>query len=56
MDENEYWDMVEYAKEKLIDYFGTASGLFPFAEAELLRVESMTPDEILFEAEQQGLI
>lgn len=47
MDEYEYWEMVEYAGEQLTDYYGSASEFFPVAEAELIRVESMTPDEII---------
>ena len=51
-----YWDMVRYAKSQLYDYYGTASHFCPAARADLVRIKSMSPDEILQEASQYGLI
>lgn len=52
----EYWAMVKYARGQLYDYYGTAGHFFPAARAELGRIKTLTPDEILGEAQRLGLI
>lgn len=52
----EYRDLVTYAKNRLLDYYGTAGNFFPAAYGELIRVKNMSPDEILYEARKNGLI
>lgn len=52
----EYWETVKYAKRQLYDYYGTACHFFPEAHADLIRIKSMSPDEILEDATRNGLI
>lgn len=52
----EYWEAVKYARSQLYEYYGTACHFFPAAHADLLRIKSMTPEEILREASYVGLI
>lgn len=52
----EYWDTVRYARSQLYDYFGPAAHYFPGARADLVRIKSMSPDEILALASSNGLI
>lgn len=52
----EYRDLVTYARNRLLDYYGTAGNFFPAAYGELIRVKNMSPDEILYEASKNGLI
>ena len=52
----EYWDTVRYARSQLYDYFGTAAHFFPGARADLVRIKTMSPDEILSLASSNGLI
>lgn len=47
---------IEDLREKLRDYYGSASGLFPLAMADLVRLESMNDEEIIKEAEKLRLI
>lgn len=54
--DKEYWEAIKYARSQLYDYYGTACRFFPAAHADLLRIKSMTPDEILREASYAGLI
>ena len=52
----EYWALVKYAKKQLYDYYGTACHFCPAARGDLMRIKSMTPDDILSVAKQNGLI
>ncbi len=52
----EYWATVKYARRQLYDYFGTAAHFCPAAYADLARIKSMSPDEILSVASSNGLI
>lgn len=52
----EYWAAVKYARSQLYDYFGTAAHFCPGARADLVRIKSMSPDEILSVASSNGLI
>ena len=52
----EYWRAVKYARSQLYDYYGTACRFFHGAHGDLIRVKSMSPDEILYEASKNGLI
>lgn len=52
----EYWAAVHYARSQLYDYYGTACHFFPAAHGDLIRIQSMSPDEILYEASKNGLI
>lgn len=52
----EYWAAVRYARRQLYDYYGTACHFFPAAHGDLIRIQSMSPDEILDEASKNGLI
>ena len=53
---SEYCARVKDAKNKLYDYYGTACHYCPGAHADLIRIKSMTPEEILSEARKNGLI
>ena len=55
-DRDNYWADVKYARQQLYDYFGTARHFFPAANADLVRISSMSPDEILDIAMSNGLI
>ena len=52
----EYWENVRYARKQLYDYYGTACHFCPAAHSDLIRVKQMSPDEILYEAEKNGLL
>lgn len=52
----EYWETVKYARSQLYDYYGTACHFFPAAHGDMIRIKSMSPDEILYEASKNGLI
>ena len=52
----EYWAAVKYARSQLYDYYGTACHFNPAAHGDLIRIKSMSPDEILSEASRNGLI
>jgi hypothetical protein len=52
----EYWANVRYAQNQLYNYYGTACHFFPAARADLVKVQSMSPDEILHEASKHRLI
>ena len=54
--QQEYWVTVKYARGQLYDYYSTACRFLPAAHADLVRIKSMSPKEILFEASQCGLI
>ena len=47
---------IDKLKEKLIDYYGTASSLFLAANVEIIRIEQMSDAEILKEAKCLNLI
>lgn len=51
-----YWAAVKYARSQLYDYYGTACHFCPGAHCDLIRIKSMSPDEILDEASRNGLI
>ena len=52
----EYWAAVKYARHQLYDYYGTACHFCPAAHGDLIRIKSMSPDEILREASENRLI
>ena len=52
----EYWALVKYAKSQLYSYYGTACHYFPAARADLMKIKSMSPEEILDTASRSGLI
>ena len=41
---------INWIREKLIDYYGSATPFFPIANADVVRVEQMTDEEIINEA------
>lgn len=45
---------VQYARGRLYDYYGTVCHCFPVAHEELIRIKSMSPDEILYETSKKG--
>ena len=47
---------VKYARSRLYDYYGTAAQFMPAASGDLIRLERMSPEEILDEAHKLGLI
>ena len=48
--------MVEYAKQQLIDYYGTGAQMFPAMYFMLGEIENWTPEQILSEARKNNLI
>lgn len=52
----EYWETVKYARKQLYDYYGTACHFCPAAHGDLIRIKQLSPDELLYEAEKNGLI
>lgn len=52
----EYWALVKYARSQLYSYYGTACRCFPAARADLMKIKSMSPEEILEAASMNGLI
>lgn len=52
----EYWATVKYARSQLYDYYGSACHFFAGAHGDLIRIKSMSPDEVLYEANKNGLI
>lgn len=54
---NEYTEKeIKELREKLIDYYGSASPFFGMAMADVIRVENMDNEEIIEEAERIGII
>ena len=47
---------IERLREQLIDYYGSAAPFFPIASADVIRVEQMTDEEIIEEAEKLRFI
>jgi hypothetical protein len=47
---------VDYLREKLIDYYGSATPFFAVAHADVVRIEHMSDDEIIEEAGNLNLI
>ena len=47
---------VDYLREILIDYYGSATPFFPVADADVVRIEQMSDDEIIEAAEKLDLI
>ena len=56
VERQEYWAAVKYARHQLYDYYGTACHFCPAAHGDLMRIKSMSPDEILREASENRLI
>jgi superfamily I DNA/RNA helicase len=52
----EYWAAVQYARSQLLDYYGTACHFCPAAHGDLMKLKTMSPDELLQEARYNGLI
>ena len=47
---------IKRIREKLIDYYGSATPFFPIATADVIRIEQMTDEEIVKEARNLGMI
>ena len=47
---------VDHLRKKLIDYYGSATPFFPVAHAAVVRIEQMSDNEIIEEAEKLNLI
>ena len=47
---------IKQIRERLIDYYGSATPFFPMATADVIRIERMTDDEIVKEARNLGMI
>lgn len=47
---------VNYLREKLIDYYGSVTPFFSVANAEVVRIEHMSDDEIIEETGNLNLI
>lgn len=47
---------IEKLRKKLLDYYGSATPFFAAAMADVAKVEDMDDDEIIEEAEKNGLI
>lgn len=54
--EQEYMKKATEAKEKLIDYYGTAMSFFGNAIGDLCGVEKMQPNELINEAKKLHII
>lgn len=48
-------ETIEELREKLIDYYGSATAVSPMAAADLIRVETMSDEEIIAEAEKNRI-
>lgn len=46
---------IKRIREKLIDYYGSATPFFSIASADVIRIEQMTDDEVIEEAEKLRL-
>lgn len=51
-----YWAAVKQAKAKLYDFYGTAAHFNPGAFGDLSSIRSMSPEQILQKAKENGLI
>lgn len=51
-----FWATVRYARQQLYDYYGTACHFCKGAYGDLVRIKSMSPEQILAEADRNGLI
>lgn len=47
---------IKKIRQKVIDYYGSATPFFASATADLVRVESMSDDEIVEEAKKLNII
>ena len=47
---------IKRLREKIIDYYGSATSFFPMATADVIRIEQMTDEEIVKEARKLGMI
>lgn len=54
--EREYHVRMEMLRQKVIDYYGSASHMFPVAMADVDRVSQMDEDELIEEAIRLGII
>ncbi len=54
--EEELSRLAQEIREHLMDEYGTACGLFPAAQADLIRIENMSDEEIIEEARHLGMI
>ena len=52
----EYWAAVKAARHALYDYYGTGAHFHPAMYTEIERIKNMSPDEILRETRQCGLM
>lgn len=43
---------IKQIREKLIDYYGSATPFFPIATADVIRIEQMTDEEVIKEAKK----
>ncbi len=51
-----YWALVKEARHRLYDFYGTAAHFNPGAMGDLTRVNTMSPEQILQNAQENGLI
>lgn len=49
-------DEIEELRDKLIDYYGSASPIYPIAMADVSRIENASAEEIIDEAQKLKLI
>lgn len=47
---------IKQIREKLIDYYGSATPFFPIATADVIRVEQMSDEKVIEEAKRLRLI
>ena len=47
---------IKQIREKLIDYYGSATQFFPMANADIIRIERMSDEEIIKAARKLGMI
>ena len=56
LSDKETIQLVKFSRKKLCDYYGSAGPFFPMARADLIRVESMSAEEVILEAKKLRLI
>ena len=49
-------ELAQYARSQLQDYYTKACRILPEADADLKRIEGLSPDEMIAEAERNSLL
>lgn len=49
-------ELAQYARSQLQDYYTEACRILPEADADLKRIEGLSPDEMIAEAERNSLL